>query len=48
MKKKEREKKPGGTVMNLAINMNTLAYAPVSLSAELLRAVEENDVTQMR
>ena len=46
---KKREKKPGGTLMNLAMNTASVAYAPVtSLSAELLRAVEKNDVTQMR
>ena len=46
MKKKEKE--PGGIVMNLALNTSKIALASVSLSPELLRAVEENDVTQMR
>ena len=43
-----KKKEPGGILMNLALNTANIAYAPVSLSPELLRAVEENDVTQMR
>ena len=47
--RKKREKKPGGTLMNLAMNTASVAYAPVtSLSAELLMAVEKNDLAQMR